>query len=239
MQLKSIHVLMGASLLTLASCGVELTESKNNFRSFRQNMMLQDGTYRAILSSENPTIVDSSGVAEVIVRGDEIKVNVSMNGTPASMDHAQHIHSGSRCPTSGDDTNGDGVISSAEAEKAYGGILIPLDDKLHDVQEMGQFPMADSQGNYEYSSSGSLEFLSRSLEDQLQGRDLNLDGKVVNIHGSMTDPLFPIACGILMKMDGGPTTGTTTGTPPLPIPLPQDEGNQDHNQQSSTTGSKY
>jgi hypothetical protein len=181
-----------------------------------------------------------SGTARIAILGDEMVVNVDMDGVPARITHLQHIHAGSACPTAADDTNGDGFVDVVEGIPRYGAILVPLDGNL-ESQAGGRStsPSADGDGSYNYLRRGSF---SRFLADlqapdenpadaviKLQpGEALNLAGRHVIIHGVPADSnlpetvqtiegapahaTLPIACGVIERASGdiGGTIGGGT-----------------------------
>lgn len=152
-----------------------------------------------------------------------------------SASHPQFIYTGSRCPTTGDDANGDGYVDVVEAMTASGQMLVPLDSDLRSQESGGNFP---SGSNYSYDESTSYQAMLADLravdEDTTDSivklganEELNLGSRVVIIHGvpsSTTLPptvqginglspqqTLPIACAVLSFTGSGATTGTTTG----------------------------
>jgi hypothetical protein len=135
--------------------------------------------------------------------------------------HPQFIYTGSRCPTTSDDTNGDGYVDVVEAMAASGQMLVPLDSDLTAQDAGGTFP---SGANYSYDESASyaamladLQLPDANTNDTIvklgANEDLNVGKRVVIIHGvpsSTTLPptvqgisslspqqTLPIACAVL------------------------------------------
>ena len=158
------------------------------------------------------------------------------NDAPAFVEHEQHIHLGSACPTISNDDNNDGFLDAVEASTVSGKVLIPLDADL-DTQESGMntYPRANSAGNYRWTERTSLALLTSDLrapdmnpEDDViklpADQDLSLEGRVVEVHGvspivelaETVQPAddrhakLPIACGVIRRVVGGGTTGSTT-----------------------------
>jgi hypothetical protein len=84
-------------------------------------------SYQTTLNALNHS--SGSGMATVTLNGSSADVKVTWNGLPAAFGggaypHVQHIHDGGKgaCPTTADDKNGDGVISTTEGAPAYGAI---------------------------------------------------------------------------------------------------------------------
>jgi hypothetical protein len=208
----------------------------------RQEEEQQDeGVYQAVLTPLNSSasLVATTGTANIIIEGDEVKVSMTVNGAPANITHIQHIHAGSSCPTLADDVNADTYIDVIEGVPKYGPILIPLDGDLSS-QDAGAagFPNANSSGNYPYNETTSLTSMLADLRApdpdptdatiKLEGGELlNLAGRHIVIHGvlpssNLPDTVasignipshvtLPIACGVITRVAGGGTTGGTTG----------------------------
>lgn len=134
--------------------------------------------------------------------------------------HAQHIHTGTRCPTLADDTNGDGVIDATEATSVYGPVLIPLDSDLAS-QATETFPSGSS---YQYNQSTSLTQLLANFGLE----NIGLEGKVINIHGvpdsvvlpttiQGTKAAFPISCGVLVRIQGEVAPPVVPPATPPPV----------------------
>lgn len=185
-------------LTTLVSCGSD--DDDNDSRPPQTEEQRQEGTFRAVLNPENASVTNATGTAQVRIQGDEMSVDVVMANAPSGT-HIQHIHSGTRCPTAADDTNGDGVIDAAEATAVYGPPILPLDSALD--SNGGSFPSGSA---YSYNEDDSLSRILSNLNLQT----LLVEGLVVNVHGvpestdlpatvqgSKAD--FPIACGTLTR----------------------------------------
>lgn len=189
---------LSACLLTsLVSCGNDDDNSGNDAQAEEQT---QDGVYTAVLAPENASVSSAAGSAVISILGDDLSARVLVTGAKVGV-HAQHIHTGTRCPTPEDDTNGDGVVDATEASAVYGGVLLALDSDL--AGATGDFPSGIA---YSYDESASVA----QILTNLGLGSLALEGKVVNIHGvpEATDlpatiqggkAAFPISCGVLTK----------------------------------------
>jgi hypothetical protein len=199
----------------------------------------EDGSYRAYLSSVNPDVFSARGVSKVIISGNTFQVQVKMERVPASVLHPQFIYVGRRCPTLSDDVNNDGYVDIQEGQLSYGEALIPLDRDLNSQEgSFGWFPIALSNGTYDYRETASRRELIADLREEDRDPDdsiaklgsspLNLSGRVVVVHGvrgSIGLPssvstdygltahrTLPVACGRLLRIEEeeSPTTTTTT-----------------------------
>lgn len=184
----------------------------------------EQGTFRATLTPLNSDVSGStSGTADFLIDGDTFRATVMVNGAPMAL-HAQHIHTGSTCPTMAADANSDGFIDVVEGVPTYGPILIPLDGDLSS-QDAGasDFPSGSSY-NYEQETSyaamlGDLNLPDPNSDDalvKLEGNLLNLEGRHVVIHGVMESEdlpdsvasisdlpnhvTLPIACGVIQRV---------------------------------------
>lgn len=157
--------------------------------------------------------------------------------------HQQKIYEGSRCPTLGDDTNGDGFIDIQEAEAVLGKVLIPLDADISSQRSGRNFyPLGDLSGSYYYERTTSFSRLFRDLKDIKNQTDeykklaedegFSIEGRAVLIQGVSQEVEFPetvgsssrfkpfqtlpIACGIFLE-DNRITGTVDDGDIPGPI----------------------
>lgn len=258
---KFLPYLVGTCLLAVVACGSDDDDNGSGTVGGGPNPPQEQqenvGTYRATINpiplntavSGNPT-----GTFEMVIEGDEVKATVNMQGVPSGVVHAQHIMIGDSCPTEANNVgNNDEYIDVIEGATSYKTILIPLDGDLED-QEDGRegFPRASADGTYQYSKTGSLSKMIADLRDdrddledivdevtdvedlyaKLESDELNLEGKVIVIHGVKEDAnlpdsvrtiegfrshqSLPIACGVIQRVaeettDETTTSDTTTG----------------------------
>jgi hypothetical protein len=132
-------------------------------------------------------------------------VHVQASGLAPDQEHIQHIHgfrtSDATCPTMAADTDGDGLISTAEGASAYGPILVFLNDNS------GSGPVADSNGNVDFENSYRLseetanELTSFAVVEH--GIDLNGSGAYDGAARSTVNPNLPLeatipaTCGVI------------------------------------------
>jgi hypothetical protein len=143
----------------------------------------EEGTYTAALSPENPSITNANGSAEIRLTGDLARAEVQVTNA-LNTRHAQHVHTGSRCPAfPTDDTNADGVIDATEAGAVYGPVFISLDGNIANAGPQ-TFPSGDT---YTYTESADYTAILNAMQVDL----LNLEGKVINVHGIPADVTLP------------------------------------------------
>ena len=237
---KFTPFVIGTCMLTLvAACGSDDDDSGSGSGADEQQERPQEGQYRVVLSPVNMNVAGSAtGSGSFLIAGDEFSSTLQVDGAPSGT-HIQHVHVGSRCATLGDDENGDGYIDAVEAGNISGGALIPLDSDLRSQEAGGRYP---SGASYSYNETTSFQTMLADLrlEDTNTNdilvklgadEDLNLEGKVVQIHGlpaTTTLPptvrgvdglspqqALPILCGVITReetQDDGSTTGDTGST---------------------------
>lgn len=184
-------------------------------------------TYRAELLPLNANITHSNGAGEVsyTIAGDQLTITVTADGVPPDIEHWQHFHGfaegdqAARCPGAGDDKNADGIIDVTETEPVAGTTMVPFhDDPVSMEVVRDTYPTAGTDGSYSYTQTVSLSALEESFAPKFGGQQLDLDRRVVFLHGvpeSTTLPAsvaslgdipahitVPIACGEVRKVDG-------------------------------------
>lgn len=164
----------------------------------------------------------TTGKATFKIRGDKLTLDIRVKGAPPSTTHWQHFHGlkgelAASCPTQSADTNGDGFVDILETEPAAGTTMVPFDTMpaAMDVAH-GTYPKASAKGAYHYHEVVSVKKLSAAFAKAFDGQKLDLDKRVVLIHGvpsSMKLPAtvkslgpipaqvtLPIACGKIVKV---------------------------------------
>ncbi len=200
--------LLGA-LLLLSACGKESGSQNTAGSEVREEQVELVGEYKAILRPFNTQVNGfiPTGAAEFSVRDGELKV-ITYLDDDASVHHRQSLHAGSSCPTDAQDSNNDGLVDSVEALSIVGEVLIPLDGDLSSrVAGKDVWPRGKS---FTYSKSTPLQ----NVLNDFAGSPLNLEGKVVMIHGTSEGSVpetvqtleglprhlsLPIACGIIRR----------------------------------------
>ena len=165
------------------------------------------------------TGLQTSGEARFTVRGDKLTISVKVQGAAPVITHWQHFHGfkdnrAAVCATQAADANRDGVIDLIETEPASGTTMVPfIDDPVSMNVAEGTYPKASAAGTYEYRSTVSLEALSAAFSKAFDGSKLDLDRRVVLIHGTVNTlpgsvaslgPIpaqvtLPIACGTIER----------------------------------------
>lgn len=228
-------LVLGATLLQLTACGGGGAGkgSGSSDGEPRQFETEAEGMYVAQMTAINNGVGGAiSGSLSINKDGSRMIAYMRMNGGQPGVVHQQRVHVGTSCPTAANDTNGDGYVDVNEAFAHAGKILFPLDADISG-QERGSsiWPAGDMYGYYHWERATSFErFISDLREPDLNeendfakiGPDgaLNLDGRVVMIHGAAETAnlpptvgtrgrlqnfqVMPIACGVINKVSGIP-----------------------------------
>lgn len=157
---------------------------------------------------------ETTGEARFNIDGDDLVIEIDVTGAPAGITHWQHFHGfttddAAACAGPDADANGDGIVDLIETEPASGTTMVPFitDPASMDVPG-GEYPVADDDGNYQYRATVSVAALSEAFAEAFDGQDLDLDSRVVLIHGVPEDTDLPDSVQSL-----GPIPASTT----LPI----------------------
>lgn len=189
-----------------------------------------DTTYTATLAPLNSTVTgaNASGKVTFTIAGDQLTFEITAQGVSPDTEHWQHFHGftegdkDATCPSASEDANGDGIIDLIETEPVAGTTMVPLnDDPVTMDIPTDTYPTADAEGAYTYKKTVSLQAMQEAFAAQFPGQSLDLDRRVVFLHGvpsstSLPDTVaslgdipaqvtLPIACGELMMVHNAAT----------------------------------
>lgn len=158
-----------------------------------------DEIYTADLQPMNAALTrhETTGKAEFVIHGDELTITVNVKDAPPNITHWQHFHgfkgsAAASCATQAADTNGDGIVDLIETESASGTTMVPFDDSPSAMNVAhGVYPQASPTGSYEYRKAVSIEALAAAFAKAFDGQKLDLDKRVVLIHGVPSDTKLP------------------------------------------------
>jgi hypothetical protein len=213
---REIGLAIGQALLTAAAAaGLPMVAHAQDDQS--------NAVYVAHLSALNTTATGSkaAGEATLTIKGDSLTIAVNASGLPKDIEHWQHFHGftdgrQATCPTNAVDANGDGIIDVVETGAAAGTTMVPFsgDPVSMDVPH-GTYPRASATGTLQYKETVSLSALQAAFAKAFDGQKLDLDRRVIFIHGIPADtqlkasvaslgPIpaqvtLPIACGTISK----------------------------------------
>ena len=177
--------------------------------------------YVAQLHPMNSRITGSktTGEARFTVQGNSLTINIKVKDAAPGITHWQHFHGfkdsqDASCATTAADKNRDGIIDLIETEPASGTTMVPfIDDPASMNVAEGKDPKASADGSYQYRSTVSLEALTAAFAKAFDGAKLDLDRRVVLIHGTAktlpgsvaslgpipSSVTLPIACGTIER----------------------------------------
>ena len=168
------------------------------------------------------TGLHAAGEARLAVSGDTLTITINAEGVPPDLVHWQHFHGftdnrAATCPTARADANSDGIIDLIETEPAAGTTMVPFTDNpaAMDVPH-GTYPKASAAGTYTYRQTVSLKELTAAFGKTFKDQALDLDRRVIFIHGVVpsstlppsvaslgsipADVTLPIACGKIERV---------------------------------------
>jgi hypothetical protein len=165
------------------------------------------------------TGLKTTGVARFTIQGDSLTISVKVKDAAPGITHWQHFHGfkdgrAASCATAAADANHDGIIDLIETEPASGTTMVPfIDDPVRMNVAEGTYPKASAAGRYQYRSTVLLAALSAAFSKAFGGSKLDLDRRVVLIHGTAktlpgsaaslgpipSTVTSPIACGMIQR----------------------------------------
>lgn len=179
-----------------------------------------DASFTAKLTPLNSSVTGSeaTGTAKFDIKGDQLTIVVDMEGTPGGIMHLQHFHGfpdsakAAACPGPDADTNKDGVIDLIETQPMAGTTMVPFhDDPISLEIPRNTYPSASPRGSYHYEKAVSLKALREAFGKAFNGQDLDLDKRVVFVHGVFPDAKLPATAGSLPKVPASITLPIACG----------------------------
>ena len=163
----------------------------------------------------------TTGQASFTEHAGELVIDLQVKGAPAGMEHWQHFHGfkdgqPATCPTAASDANHDGIVDLIETGPSSGTTMVPFITHPASMNiPHGTYPVADASGTYHYHVTVPVAELQAAFAKQFPGQKLDLDKRVVFIHGvpattrlpasvQSLGPIpaqvtLPIACGVIRK----------------------------------------
>ena len=180
--------------------------------------------YIAHLAPLNTKTTGTSAAGDVTfaISGDSLTITTDATGLPKDLSHWQHFHGfkdgkDATCPAGTADANGDGVVDLIETEPAAGTTMVPFNDDpvAMDIPK-DTYPKSSAAGTLHYQKTVSLSALEAAFGKAFDGQKLDLDKRVVFLHGVSPDtklaasvaslgPIpaqvtIPIACGKITRV---------------------------------------
>jgi hypothetical protein len=203
--------------LTTIACLFAVPATAQESSSERQSKTV----YVAHLHPMNSKITNhrTTGQARFTVDGDSLTISINVKDAAPGLTHWQHFHGfkdnrDATCATPAADKNRDGIIDLIETEPASGTTMVPfIDDPVSMNVAEGMYPKASADGTYQYRQTVSLKALKAAFAKAFDGAKLDLDRRVVLIHGTpktlpasvaSLGPIpaqvtLPIACGTIER----------------------------------------
>jgi hypothetical protein len=165
----------------------------------------QPTVYSAKLHPMNTKVtgLETTGEARFSINGDTLTITISAQKLPPDIVHWQHFHgfkdnSDAACPTEAADVNHDGIIDLIETEPAAGTTMVPFDEDpaAMDVGG-GTYPKAGADGTFQYQKTVSLKALDAAFAKAFGDKDLDLERRVVFVHGVLESTELPASVASL------------------------------------------
>jgi hypothetical protein len=138
---------------------------------------------------------------------------VHAQAVPPNIIHWQHLHGftdarSAACPTNAGGRNGDGFIDLMETASMAQMTMVPLhDDPVSMEIPRDTYPKASAKGTLQYRKTVSLNALQEAFAKAFAGQKLDLDRRVLVMHG------VPLATNL-------PASVASLGTIPAQVTLP-------------------
>jgi hypothetical protein len=149
------------------------------------------------------TGVESTGEARFSIAGDTLTITINAQKLPPDMMHLQHFHGfkdnrDATCPTEVADVNLDGIIDLIETEPTSGTTMVPFhDDPVSMEIVRDTYPKAAADGTFQYQKNVSLKDLKAAFAKTFGDKELDLDRRVVFIHGILASTKLPVSAASL------------------------------------------
>ena len=117
--------------------------------------------------------------------------------------HLQHFHGfkdnqDATCPTEVADVNHDGIVDLIETEPISGTTMVPFHDDPASMEIVrSTYPKADAGGVFHYQQTVSLKDLEEAFAKAFPDAKLDLDRRVVFIHGTLESTQLPASAASL------------------------------------------
>jgi hypothetical protein len=175
------------------------------------------GAQTADTNSQSPTVyvahlapmnskvtgLETTGEASFTITGDSLRISVKAEGLPPDMMHLQHFHGfkdnrDATCPTEAADVNHDGIVDLIETEPTSGTMMVPFhDDPVSMEIVRDTYPKAGADGTFQYQKTVSLKDLGAAFAKAFGDKELDLDRRVVFIHGILPSTKLPASAASL------------------------------------------
>lgn len=212
-------------MFSLVSCNQAGSDQNNSQADSTGNQSDVVVMYVANLEGLNSNItnMNTSAQAKFILTKDSLFVTIDARGVAPGIQHWQHFHGfedgqSATCAEQSNDKNNDGIVDVVETETTSGTTMVPFNEKSAEM-DLGSdtYPKAGDDSTYHYEISIPLAQLKASFAKAFGDSTLNLDKRVLYIHGVPSDTnlpstvaslgdipahvTLPIACGKIEKVE--------------------------------------
>lgn len=210
---------LGALLCLVSACASDDARPGDRDPIHPQTQRPAEAVYVATLQPLNSDITgrDTTGQATLTVRGDELTIDIRVQDAPPNIEHWQHFHGfedgrDARPARASDDKNGDGIVDLMETTPASGTTMVPFnDDPARMDVPTHDYPKADANGSYHYHKTVSLKELEAAFAKAFPGQTLDLDKRVIYLHGVASDTDLPDSVASLGDLPAHVTLPIATG----------------------------
>lgn len=129
------------------------------------------------------------GEATFTQDADQLAIHIEMFDTPANTQHWEHFHGfpegqDAQIATMAQDANHDGFVDLPETEAVSGTTMVPFDSAPQAMNIPNDtYPVSDAQGHFAYDITVPLAALQAKFKEAFGTDDLELDKRVIYIHG--------------------------------------------------------
>lgn len=151
--------------------------------------------------NENKIGTAPHGEALFVIADDLLTIDIEMFDTPKNTQHWEHFHGfpdgkDAQIATEKQDTNGDGFVDLPETEPVSGTTMVPFNDAPEKMDiPNDKYPISDAKGHFKYEKIVPLSKLQEKFKDAFGDSKLQLDKRVIYIHGVPDDLKLPDTVG--------------------------------------------
>lgn len=162
--------------------------------------------------------VSAHGQAEFTESDNNLHIKIEMFDTPANTQHWEHFHGfpdgkDAQIATMDQDINHDNLVDLPETEAVSGTTMVPFDNAPQDMNiPNDNYPTSDANGHFAYEKDVPLDALKRQFKEVFGTDDLELDKRVIYVHGVPQDLKLPVSvAGKVGNYDAHVTLPIATG----------------------------
>lgn len=176
--------------------------------------------YIAEIVPLNAEFIGSSahGSAEFTVEENNLHIKIEMFDTPKNTQHWEHFHGfqngqDAQIATMSQDVNHDGLVDLPETEAVSGTTMVPFDNAPEKIDVPNDnYPVSDENGHFAYEKDVPLDQLQAQFKSVFGTDKLDLDKRVVYVHGVPQSLELPASVGgVVGNYDAHVTLPIATG----------------------------